>query len=108
MSVALGSRTAAVVSPSCLSSAASALHARRSLHGVEHRLSLITTMLGSLELDRKSLTQLFDVDFAVSRVANHAHESRLERLDLAALREEPLQVFIDASLLDLELLILVL
>ena len=78
------------------------------MHGVEHRLSLITTMLGSLELDRKSLTQLFDVDFAVSRVANHAHESRLERLDLAALREEPLQVFIDASLLDLELLILVL
>ena len=64
MGVALGSRAATVVSPSRLSTAR-ALHASWSLHGVKHGLSLIS-VLGSLELDRKSLTQLFDVDFAVS------------------------------------------
>ena len=65
-------------------------------------------MLGSLQLDRKSLAQLIDVNLAVSGVPNNAHKSSLKRLNLATLREEPLQVIVDASLLDPELLIFVL
>ena len=44
-------------------------------------------MLRSLQLDCKSLTQLLDINLSIARVPNHAHQGRLERLNLTSLRK---------------------
>ena len=65
-------------------------------------------MLGSLELDSQRLTQLLNVNLSIARVPNHAHEGRLERLNLTSLGKQPLQIVIDAGFLDLQFFVFLL
>lgn len=65
-------------------------------------------MFGCLQLRGKKLSQFVNVDLLVGRMSDDAHQSCLQRFDLASLGQKPLQVIIDLGLLSFELLIIVL
>ena len=65
-------------------------------------------MLCGPHLRRKQLLQFLNVDFSIRRVANHAHQSVLQGLDLTTLVHQALQVIVNARFLVLKLLVLVL